>query len=91
MSSAVSACAAMPPAGTVPPCRSWIRCHSARHALLTAQPHDEVPVDPPATLAAGRSESPMLIVTCCGDTPSSSAASTRVMRPLATLDCTAHA
>ena len=58
MSAVVSACALSPPGGTAPSlARIWSR--SARHALITAQVQDAVPIEPPAIIAGGSALSPM--------------------------------
>ena len=50
------------------------RARSSRHALTIAEPHDVVPIDPPATIAGGSALSPISTWTRSGATPSSSAA-----------------
>ena len=47
---------------------------SARHALTTAEPHDAVPIEPPASAAVGRRCRRSPSRTCSGSTPSASAA-----------------
>ena len=47
---------------------------SARQALTTAAPQDEVPIDPPATIAWPKELSPISTCTRSGGTSSSSAA-----------------
>ena len=51
------------------PCAS-----SASHARTTAVPHEAVPIEPPATAATPKSESPISSRRCSGSTPSASAA-----------------
>ena len=51
------------------PCAS-----SASQARTTAVPHDAVPIEPPATAAWPKSESPISSRTCSGSTPRASAA-----------------
>ena len=50
----------------------WSR--SAAQAFTTAEPHDAVPIEPPARAAWPKSLSPISIRTCSGPTPSASAA-----------------
>jgi hypothetical protein len=74
-SAVVSACALRPPGGTAPSlARTWSR--SARHALITAQVQDAVPIEPPAIIAGGSALSPMRRSIAAAGTPSVSAATT---------------
>ena len=62
-----------PPGGTAPSlARTWSR--SARHALITAQVQDAVPIEPPAIIAGGSALSPMRRSMAAAGTPSVSAA-----------------
>jgi len=53
---------------------SAMRARSSRQALITAEPHDELPIEPPARNASGKLESPTCTSTCSSDTSSASAA-----------------
>ena len=55
----VSARASSPPRGDAARVRRRERCAAARHAFTTAEPHDAVPIEPPATARAGSVVSPI--------------------------------
>ena len=73
MSSPVSASASSPSSGTLPS-RPSICSRSAVIALTIAEPHEVVPIDPPASIANGSALSPMSTRTRSSGTSSASAA-----------------
>ncbi len=73
MSSPVSASASSPSSGTLP-LRPSICSRSAVIALTIAEPHEVVPIDPPASIANGSALSPMSTRTRSSGTSSASAA-----------------
>ena len=73
MSAAVLKLAVSPAAG-MDPSRARICSRRLRQAPTTAQLHEAVPIEPPATIASGSELSPIRMVTAPAGTPSASAA-----------------
>jgi len=68
------AASAVSPSGGTAPSRARIWSRSARQALITAQLHDAVPIDPPAVIAGGSALSPIRSSTAVSGTASAPAA-----------------